>query len=103
MSSYQDVQTKLQGIVVEMKHIGYWQEEPLQPEQYDFRSAFAMDTMTFSQWLQFIFVPRVEQILDSQGTFPSRSQVGTQAIREWDSVPEAAHLVELLCAFDALF
>lgn len=103
MSGYHEVQTKIQRIVVEMKRIGYWQKEPLRPEQYNFRSAFAMDTMTFSQWLQFIFVPRVEQILDSQGTFPSRSQVGTQAIREWDSVPEAAHLVELLCAFDALF
>lgn len=102
-NSYQDVHIKLEEIVAEMKRIGYWQEEPLRPEQYDFRSAFAMDTMTFSQWLQFIFVPRVEQILDSQGTFPSRSQVGTQAIREWDGVPEAAHLVELLCAFDALF
>lgn len=102
-NSYQDVQTKLEEIVVEMKLIGYWQDAPLSPEKYDFRSAFAMDTMAFSQWLQFIFVPRVEQILDDQGTFPSRSQVGTQAIREWDGIPETAHLVELLCAFDALF
>lgn len=100
---YQDVQTKLGEIVTEMKQIGFWQDEPLQPEQYDFRSAFAMDTMSFSQWVQFIFVPRVGQILESQGTFPTRSQVGVQAIREYDGVPEAAHLVELLCAFDALF
>jgi uncharacterized protein YqcC (DUF446 family) len=100
---YQDVQTKLDEIVAEMKRIGFWQAEPLKPEQYDFRSAFALDTMAFNQWLQFVFVPRVEQILASQGTFPARSQVGSQAIREYDGVPEAAHLVELLCAFDALF
>jgi uncharacterized protein YqcC (DUF446 family) len=100
---YQDVQTKLDEIVAEMKRVGFWQNEPLLPEQYDFQAAFAMDTMAFNQWLQFVFVPRVEQILDSQGTFPYRSQVGTQAIREWDGVPEAAHLIELLCAFDTLF
>lgn len=100
---YQDVQTKLDEIVTEMKQIGLWQEEPLMPEQYDFRAAFALDTMAFSQWLQFVFVPRVGQILDNQGTFPTRSQVGVQATREFDGVPEAAHLVELLCDFDALF
>ena len=103
MSGYQEVQTKLDEIVTEMKEIGFWQDAPLEPEQYDFRAAFALDTMAFNQWLQFIFVPRVGQILDSQGTFPTRSQVGAQAIREFDTVPEAAQLVELLCAFDALF
>lgn len=103
MSMYQDVQTKLDEIVAEMKQIGLWQDEPLEPEKYDFRSAFAMDTMAFSQWLQFIFVPRVEQILVSQSTFPTRSQVGVQAIREFDGIPEATHLVALLCAFDELF
>jgi uncharacterized protein YqcC (DUF446 family) len=100
---YQNVQTKLDEIVTEMKQVGFWQDRPLEPEQYNFRAAFAMDTMAFGQWLQFVFVPRVTQILESQGTFPSRSQVGAQAIREWDSVPEAAHLIELLCAFDTLF
>ncbi len=103
MSGYQSVQTKLDEIVAEMKRIGFWQDEPLQPEQYDFRSAFALDTMTFNQWLQFIFVPRVAQILESQGTFPTRSQVGAQAIREYDSFPEAAQLVTLLGEFDTLF
>ncbi|MBP8001571.1 MAG: YqcC family protein [Chloroflexi bacterium] len=100
---YQDVQTKLDEIVTEMKLIGLWQDEPLPPDKYNFRAPFALDTMAFNQWLQFIFVPRVTQILSSQGTFPMRSQVGAQAIREYDSVPEAARLVELLCAFDALF
>jgi uncharacterized protein YqcC (DUF446 family) len=100
---YQDVQTKLDEIVTEMKLIGLWQDEPLPPDKYNFRAPFALDTMAFNQWLQFVFVPRVEQILGSQGTFPSRSHVGAQAIREWDSAPEAAHLVELLCAFDTLF
>jgi len=103
MSGYQDVQTKLDEIVVEMKRIGLWQDEPLSPEKYDFRAPFALDTMAFSQWLQFVFVPRVGQILDNQGTFPTRSQVGAQAIREFDGVPEATYLVELLCDFDALF
>jgi uncharacterized protein YqcC (DUF446 family) len=61
-----------------------------------------MDTMAFSQWLQFIFIPRVREIIESQGEFPASSSVGTQAIREFDGSPQADHLVELLCRFDAV-
>jgi uncharacterized protein YqcC (DUF446 family) len=62
-----------------------------------------MDTMAFSQWLQFIFVPRVREIIESRGQFPTRSMVGAQAVREFDSDPEASRLVDLLCEFDRLF
>ena len=90
-------------IEAEMKIIGYWAAEPLAPEAYDFQEAFAMDTMAYSQWLQFVFVPRVKQIIEDQEEFPSDSMVAVPAIREFDGDPEADHLVELLSEFDALF
>jgi uncharacterized protein YqcC (DUF446 family) len=90
-------------IEAEMRRIGYWQQQQaLRPEQMNFREAFAMDTMSYAQWLQFIFIPRVHEAVAAQ-SFPSSSSVGTQAIREFDAAPEAANLVSLLCDFDALF
>jgi hypothetical protein len=62
-----------------------------------------MDTMTFTQWLQFIFIPRVHQILDENGVFPTSSMVGTQALREFDGDERASKLVNLLIEFDQLF
>ena len=41
--------------------------------------------------------------MDEQGEFPSRSSVGTQAIREFDGHAEAGGLVCVWCEFDALF
>lgn len=90
-------------IETEMKHIGYWRSESLPPEAYSFQQAFAMDTMTFSQWLQFVFLRRVHQIIEEKGSFPTKSMVGTQAIREFDGDPLAAQLVSLLNEFDGLF
>jgi len=98
----QTVLSKITGIEVEMHRIGLWQAEPLQLKQYQFSRAFAMDTMTFSQWLQFIFIPRVRDCAAS-GMFPSTSQVSIQAIREFDGMPEASHLVILLSEFDQQF
>jgi uncharacterized protein YqcC (DUF446 family) len=89
-------------IEAEMRNIGLWQDQPLQPEQMEFEQAFAMDTMTFAQWLQFIFLPRVREAAAS-GEFPSSSSVATQGIREFDGDDNASHLITLLSEFDALF
>jgi uncharacterized protein YqcC (DUF446 family) len=89
-------------IEAEMKRIGFWQSEPLKPEQMNFTQAFAMDTMAYSQWLQFIFLPRVREAIASN-QFPSGSSVGTQAVREFDGLTDASGLVTLLSEFDALF
>jgi uncharacterized protein YqcC (DUF446 family) len=102
-ASYEVVGAKLDAIETEMKRIGYWQEKPLDPDQYDFRAAFARDTMAFTQWLQFIFIPNVRRIIASQGQFPSSSAVATQAVREFDTDNNATPLVSLLSEFDALF
>ena len=61
-----------------------------------------MDTMTFTQWLQFIFLVRVREAVASN-EFPSSSDVGAQAVHEFDGYTEADRLVTLLSEFDALF
>jgi len=96
------IEASLELIEAEMRRIGMWQSAPLRPEQYQFNQAFAMDTMVFSQWLQFILLPRVrEEIADND--FPSESYVGTQAIREFDTCSDASDLITILCEFDAFF
>ena len=96
------VLAKLIEIETELRQSGWWQGQPLNPEQYDFRAAFAMDTMTFTQWLQFIFIPNVRSAA-AKGQFPTSSQVAVQALREFDGVPEASRLISRLSEFDALF
>lgn len=86
----------------EMRSQGFWQDQPLQPEQLNFQQAFGMDTMTFTQWLQFVFLPRVREAV-AANQFPRSSSVGVQAVREFDGNPDADRLVTLLSEFDALF
>lgn len=89
-------------IEAELRKIGFWQSAALRPEQLAFTQAFAMDTMSFAQWLQFIFLPRVREAIASN-RFPGSSSVGAQAVREFDGDTEAGRLVTLLAEFDALF
>ncbi len=103
MTNIGEVQNKLTEIEAELKQIGFWQTEPLKPEQLEFQEAFGMDTMAFSQWIQFVLIPRVEAIIQNKGQFPSTSQVGAQAVREYDGVRGTSRLIELLQEFDVLF
>jgi len=89
-------------IEAEMRRIGLWQGQPLRPQQLHFTQAFAMDTMSFAQWLQFVFLPRAREAAAAD-QFPSASSVGAQAVREFDGNPYAGDLVTLLSEFDALF
>jgi uncharacterized protein YqcC (DUF446 family) len=98
----QDVVRYADRIEAEMRRIGFWQDEPPRPEQMEFTQAFAMDTMTLAQWLQFIFLPRVREAATAN-QFPSSSSVGAHAVREFDGSPEAGGLITLLAEFDALF
>jgi uncharacterized protein YqcC (DUF446 family) len=100
---YSTVKTAIDAIEAEMKSIGLWQAAPLRPEQYHFQQAFGMDTMAYSQWLQFIFIPRVNNIIAEHGQFPKSRSVGVQAMREFDGVTEASRLLALLSEFGAMF
>ena len=100
---YTRVTQKIADIEAEMKHIGYWSQEPLPEDAYDFRQAFAMDTMAFPRWIQFILIPRVKAVIEQCGQFPSESMVGMQAVREFDGDGNAVRLISHLIGFDELF
>ena len=103
MPTYADVTDGIDRVEAELKRIGYWRNEPLPPEMYQFTQAFAMDTMPFSYWLQFILIPRVCGIVEVGGEFPPASMVAAQAVREFDGAIEADELISALSEFDSLF
>ena len=100
MDAYQGAASYAERIEQELRSIGAWQAEPPPPEAFQSRRAFFGDTMSFYQWLQFVLLPRVREIVSSRGTFPRESSVGAYAIREMDGVDEASGLVGILCEFD---
>ena len=86
-----------------MRRLGAWSEEPPPAEAFSSTQAFFGDTMAFETWLQWVLLPRVREIVAEEGEFPSSSQVGIRAVREFDGYPEGARLTDLLNEFDALF
>jgi uncharacterized protein YqcC (DUF446 family) len=94
--------TKLDQIEAEMRSIGMWSDVAPSAEKFQSRVAFYGDTMSFDQWLQFVFVPRVRDVLSGASPAPKSSSVGAQAVREFDGLDKANRLTGLLGEFDRL-
>ena len=100
MDRYEAAAAYAERIERELRNLNGWQAEPLPEAAYESELAFFLDTMTLYQWLQFVLVPRVKEIVDERGAFPAQSNVGALAVRELDGVDEAADLIRVLIEFD---
>lgn len=120
MNRNQRIEQQANAIEAELKQLGYWQSSPLPDAAFDGQAAFFSDTMSLPQWLQFVFLPRIREILSTNGDWPNGSQVGAYAAQQFlfyrpvPGKPDALEtqgggdgreirLVQLLQQFDAMF
>ena len=59
----------------ELKALGCWLETPPSPEAMASEVPFCMDTMPFTQWLQWFFIPRVRAIVDQGAALPKGASI----------------------------
>ena len=97
------IQSVFHNIVAEMQMTGVWSVARPNDAAFEEMGAFGLNTMTFEQWLRWVFVPSVESKLATKGPWPNSSDVGAVAVRNLDGVANANRLISLLCEFDALF
>lgn len=94
---------KAAEIEAELKNINRWDDQSLPEEAFVDMGPFGSRTMAFEQWIQFILLPRINQITLEKGEFPGKSNVATYAIRNFDGDPSAQRLCDLLYELDQLF
>lgn len=73
----------------ELKVALLWQSEPLPPDAYESKEPFGIDRMSFAQWLQFIFVPRMQALLDAGQPLPSPISISPLAETYFEQVKVA--------------
>lgn len=55
-----------------MRQLELWSRQQPGPEAMASRLPFCADTLAFEQWLQWIFLPRMQQLLDQSQPLPAR-------------------------------
>ena len=65
----------LDALEQELRRLNVWSPLPPSPESMASSTPFCLDTMKFSQWLQWVFAPRLRALIDHGGPLPSGSNI----------------------------
>lgn len=76
---YVEIASLLIDIEAELRRLQLWQAEPPSPEALASTEPFCVDTLTFPQWLQFIFVPRMHALATMEQLPPGRCEIAPLA------------------------
>lgn len=103
MEAVEDMRAALLLLEAEMRALGWWQGTAPAAEALASAEPFCVDCLTFSEWLQWVYTPKMHAFMAEHGTLPAAS--GLQAIAEeaWKgSAENVLPLCRVVMALDAL-
>ena len=62
-----------------LRQLNLWSDESPSQEALSSEQPFAMDSLEFEEWLQFIFLPTLYEVLASGGALPERCAIAPMA------------------------
>jgi len=100
---YQQTALLLQQIESEMKALQWWSHQVPSAKALASTAPFACDQMTLAQWLQFIFLPRMQALVDDRLPLPRNCHIQPMAEMAWAPLSAAQRpLLDALKTLDAL-
>ena len=107
IASMSDINTllrqQLQQLEAELRTASLWGAQPPSEEAMASTMPFMYDTLQVEQWLQWVFVPRLNALLDAGATLPNSCSVQPLAEHEWNNrFPQGGHAraLQLLAEID---
>lgn len=101
------MQTAVAALLIDieahLRQLGQWQEESPPASALASSQPFCIDTLTLAQWLQFVFLPRMYHLLETEQALPARCGI-TPVAEEYfvDASPAARDLLTALKGIDLL-
>ena len=99
LTHFTRVLVKAKKVEVELRRLSLWQESPLSPEKFNGMGQFGINTMTFSQWIQFVWIHGIYESAEEKSDFPSESNVASHALNILSS-EELKPLLKLIAQLD---
>ena len=95
------VEQLLQALEQELKQLELWQQEPPSAQALASTLPFCIDTLEFHQWLQFILIARLRQMLVLAMGLPGQSALHAMASEVYkEEMMRMQTLVTLLAQLD---
>lgn len=79
MATPNQVADSLLRIEIELRALNLWSCTEPPDEALQSTQPFAVDTLLFTEWLQFVFLPRMKNIIEADGPLPTSSGIAIMA------------------------
>jgi uncharacterized protein YqcC (DUF446 family) len=101
MERYRQTADILLAIEAEMRRQGIWAETSPGPAALSSTMPFMYDTLKLHQWLQFVFLPRTQAVIEHSGTLPGNCHIHPLAEYEFTKMDFASGtLLDLIRQID---
>lgn len=98
-----EVSDSLLRIEIELRRLEMWSERPPSPEALQSSQPFCIDTLEFTEWLQFVFIHRMKVLIENDHPLPNVSGMAPMAEEHFRTRKESGdRLVQELGEMDRL-
>jgi len=73
------IAAQLIDLEAELRQLDLWSDTPPAAEALVSEQPFAMDTLEFEEWLQFIFLPTIYGVLEDSAALPAQCAIAPMA------------------------
>ena len=103
---YRQLTARLEQLECEMQRLELWSDEQPAPQALASRQPFCIDTLTFVQWLQHVFVPTLRSGIKQRQPLPEKCAIAPMAEVYFQQLQtqqkiDVVVLVEMLQGIDA--
>ncbi|MDH2925484.1 uncharacterized protein YqcC (DUF446 family) [Nicoletella semolina] len=88
-------------IVLRLHH--HWEQVPPSAQAMASTQPFCIDTLSATQWLQWIFIPRFLALLDAKGKLPSSLSISPYLEEALKNTPSQNAILEAMKNIERLF
>ncbi len=80
---YKNIITLLNELELQLKANQLWQQEPIDPRLLHSQQPFCIDTLQFEQWLQFVFIVKMNELIKYKQSLPTKIALAPMAEVTW--------------------
>ncbi len=90
----------MMDVEAHLRQLGLWESEPPPDEAFASTQPFFIDTMSLPQWLQFVFLPTMQRLLEEEADLPTACGIAPMAEEHFRGT--ALPVAELLLVLERL-
>jgi uncharacterized protein YqcC (DUF446 family) len=101
--SHKEVEILIIKLEQSLRGANLWSNGAPSFEALQSKLPFAFDTMPFEQWLQFVFIPKMFEMVSNKSSLPDNLKLLPMAEQSLDNVNKPSGVIDVITQIDLVF